>query len=111
MGQIRVKVCGVTAPEHALAALEEGAAFIGLMFYPKSHRYVTIEQARRIADAVRAATAGLPGDQRPRLAGVFVNERVEHIRSTVEAVGLDLAQLSGDEPWDMLAKLGMPAIK
>ncbi|MCX6021651.1 MAG: phosphoribosylanthranilate isomerase [Chloroflexi bacterium] len=107
MSALQVKICGVTAPEHALAAAEEGAAFIGLNFYAPSPRFVTVEQAQAIAAAVRA----LPDGQRPRLVGVFVNESPVRMREVAAAVGLDLVQLSGDESWDMLPEIGLPVIK
>jgi phosphoribosylanthranilate isomerase len=48
----RVKICGITAPEHGAAAARHGADAIGLIFYPPSPRLVTVERAREIAAAL-----------------------------------------------------------
>ena len=85
---VKVKVCGVTDPANALAAVEMGADYLGLNFYPGSPRYVSVERAREIAGAV--------GGRVP-LVGVFVNAPAAAIAETVERAGLDLVQLSGDE--------------
>lgn len=103
-----VKICGVTAPEHALAAAEEGADFVGLMFARESRRYLTLERAQTIASELRAA---FPAPSGPKLVGVFVNEDPAAIRRIVEALNLDLVQLSGDEPWEVLYGLPRPAFK
>lgn len=104
---IRVKICGVTTLADALAAADAGADMLGLNFYPPSPRALTVEAARALASALRAEL----GDACPLLVGVFVNERAEAIRGVVRAVGLDAAQLSGDEPFDTLAALEVPAFK
>lgn len=85
---VKVKVCGVTDPADALAAVEMGADYLGLNFYKGSPRFVTADRAREIAGAVRG---------RVPLVGVFVNLHPDEIGETVERVGLDLVQLSGDE--------------
>jgi phosphoribosylanthranilate isomerase len=85
---VKVKICGVTDPANALAAVEMGADYLGLNFYPGSPRFVGVERAREIAGAV--------GGRVP-LVGVFVNAPAAGIAETVERVGLDLVQLSGDE--------------
>ena len=85
---VKIKVCGVTDPANALAAVEMGADYLGLNFYPGSPRYVSVERAREISGAV--------GGRVP-LVGVFVNAPAAAIAETVERAGLDLVQLSGDE--------------
>jgi phosphoribosylanthranilate isomerase len=81
-------------------AVELGADLIGLNFYRPSPRYVDLEQARRIAQAVRG---------RAGLVGVFVNEvRAGEI---AEQVGLDLLQFHGDEGPEDLSPFGRRAIK
>ena len=84
-----VKICGVVDPENARMAVELGADFLGLNFYPRSPRYVEVERAREIASAVR--------DLPVRLVGVFVNRPAPEIEEIESEVGLDLIQLSGDE--------------
>jgi phosphoribosylanthranilate isomerase len=84
-----VKVCGVTNLEDALAAIEGGASALGFNFYPRSPRYLDPERAARIAAALPA---------RIWKAGVFVNEAPARIAEIAISVGLDIAQLHGDEP-------------
>ncbi|MCS7024534.1 MAG: phosphoribosylanthranilate isomerase [Bryobacteraceae bacterium] len=88
-----IKVCGITKVEDAEVAAEAGADALGLNFYPRSKRYVTPEQARRIAAAVPA---------RVWKVGVFVNERARVVESIAREVGLDVVQLHGDEPPEAL---------
>jgi len=87
---------------------EAGADLIGLNFYPKSPRYVTRETGRGIALALK----DLPSP--PILVGVFVNEPVEVMKSVLDECRLDLAQLSGDEPGEVLETMhgrGFKAIR
>jgi phosphoribosylanthranilate isomerase len=115
-----VKICGLREPEHALAAAEAGADFIGLVF-AKSRRRVMVEQARAIARALGeplvAAGCGaehieaLLQRKRPLVVGVFAGADAETVNRTADAVGLDLLQLSGDEPWDMCDKLSLSVLK
>lgn len=88
-----VKICGVVDPANARMAVEMGADFLGLNFYPRSPRYVEVERAREIASAVRSMrdTTGV------RLVGVFVNRPAREVEEIESEVGLDLLQLSGDE--------------
>lgn len=106
MGErVRVKVCGVTDPDNARLAVELGADYLGLNFYPQSPRFVSIEAAREIADAVRG---------RAGLVGVFVNrppEEIPEIPEIIERVGLDLLQWSGDEGPDGVAPFAGRSIK
>lgn len=103
----KVKICGVRTAENALAVADAGADLIGLNFYPKSPRYLTVERASEIARQLRAAF----GDTGPTLVGVFVNASAEHVRDVVERVGLDFAQLSGDESFNTLSDLDGIAFK
>ena len=88
-----VKICGVVDPDNARMAVEMGADFLGLNFYPRSPRYVEVGRAREIASAVRSVrdTTGV------RLVGVFVNRPAREVEEIDSEVGLDLLQLSGDE--------------
>ncbi len=103
----RIKICGVTEIDNALACAEMGADLIGLNFYRPSPRSVTTEQGRAVADALRDAF----GARCPVLVGVFVNEDAATIRQVVDFVGLDAAQLNGDEDGETLAALDGIGIK
>ena len=100
-----VKICGVTTIEDALISAE--ADMLGLNFYKPSPRYIEPQKAREMTDKLRERL----GDDCPVLVGVFVNESAENISSTMDIVGLDFAQLSGDERPEMLNELGSKAFK
>ena len=85
---IRVKICGVTTVEDAEFALEAGADALGLNFVPGTPRCLEVAQAREIGDALP------PFGTR---VGVFVNEPPERVMEVARLVGLDAAQLHGDE--------------
>ncbi len=104
---IKVKICGITTLDDALTAARAGADMIGLNFFPKSPRYLAPESARDLANALRAEL----GESAPLLVGLFVNEVVGKISVTMEKVGLNFAQLSGDESVEMLRELRGVAYK
>lgn len=92
----RIKICGITNVEDALAATHAGADAIGLNFYEKSRRFID----PRIAQQISAAT---PTDILK--VGVFVNSSAREIESIVEQVNLDAIQLHGDEPSQLVGQL------
>lgn len=98
---MRVKICGVTSPEDAALACELGADLIGINFWPRSPRAVSLELGRAVADAARG---------RALVVGVFVNERPAVIAETAAAVKLDLVQLHGDEEPDVLRALAREGV-
>lgn len=102
-----VKICGITTYEDALAAVEAGADMLGLNFYKPSPRYITPEVAQPICDRLRAEL----GARCPILVGLFVNEIVGRISITMEKVGLNCVQLSGDESDELQAELRGVAFK
>ena len=83
-----IKICGVTRVEDARLAVELGAEFIGLNFWPRSPRFLSVEAAMPIA----AAVAG-----RTRLVGVWVDPSREEVASISETLSLDLFQFHGDQ--------------
>lgn len=103
----RIKICGIQQPEHALIAAEAGADYVGVIFAPMSSRRVTPEQALAVSEALQQKA----GQARPLLVGVFVNEQPEIMNDLATICGLDLLQLSGDEPWSLCRELSRPAIK
>ena len=88
----RVKICSVQRVEDALIAAEAGADFIGLIFVPNRRRRISVEQARRIVDAVKAT-----GENRPKAVGIFADQPLSEVKRTVRDVGVDLVQLCGSE--------------
>ena len=103
----RVKICGVTSVEETALAVDLGADFIGLNFYPPSPRYVSPEKASDIVHRVGSR----PGSRPVRWVGVFVNMPVPEAVALGERVGLDLWQFHGDESPDELAPVAAKAIK
>lgn len=97
-----VKICGITSPEDARLAVEAGADAIGLIFFPRSVRCVSVERAAEIARVVPAGVTRV---------GVFVNATRDEMARASDAAGLDRLQLQGDEPPEALAGLPRPAWK
>jgi phosphoribosylanthranilate isomerase len=97
-----VKVCGITSPEDAVAAAEAGADAVGMVFWPRSPRAVSVEQARAIAQALPPFVVRV---------GVFVDAGRDEMARVAEAAGLDMLQLHGDEPPEGCAGLPRRALK
>lgn len=89
----KVKICGIRLSENALMVARLGADMIGLNFYPESPRYIELAKACELVAQLRAEM----GAACPTLVGVFVNASADEVRQIVERVGLDYAQLHGDE--------------
>ncbi len=85
---VRTKICGITSIKDALVAAEAGADAIGLVFYAKSPRAVSIQQARAIIAALPPFVTTV---------GLFVNASRCEVSETLEAVPLDTLQFHGDE--------------
>jgi len=100
----RVKICGIRDKDNALAAVEAGADFIGLVFAP-SQRQVTPATALEIASAVKKS------NDATKMVGVFVNAPVFQINEIADFCALDVVQLSGDESWEYCGKIANPVIK
>lgn len=98
----RVKFCGMTRVEDALAAAQLGADAIGLIFYAPSPRAVTVEQARAVVDALPPFVTTV---------GVFVEPSPDELRSVLASVKLDMLQFHGEEDPDLCAGAGRPWIK
>lgn len=98
-----VKICGLTTLADALAAVECGADLLGFNFYPRSPRFIRPQDCARIVEML--AGSGVVS------VGVLVDSPVTEVRAVLDACGLDLAQLSGDEPPGALEELGERAFK
>ncbi|UMZ14069.1 phosphoribosylanthranilate isomerase [Pseudomonas sp. MPFS] len=88
MPAVRSKICGITRIEDALAAVAAGADAIGLVFYAKSPRAVSVQQARAIIGALPPFVTTV---------GLFVNASRCELGEILDAVPLDLLQFHGDE--------------
>jgi phosphoribosylanthranilate isomerase len=88
---VAVKICGIMRPEDALYAASTGADMIGFVF-AESRRQLSPFAARSIISELRDSGS------LATTVGVFVNESPERIREIVEYTGIDVVQLSGDEP-------------
>lgn len=93
---VDVKICGISTPEAMTAAVEGGAAFVGLVFYPPSPRAVTPEQA--------APLAALVPEEVVR-TGLLVDADDATIEAILKTVPLDLLQLHGNETPERAAEI------
>ena len=101
---VKVKVCGIKEPEDARVAAEAGADAIGLVF-AESPRRVSVERAREIASALPDGVLKV---------GVFTDEDPQEVLVLAREVGLDYAQLHGDEGPEAVAEIrsgGLGVIK
>jgi phosphoribosylanthranilate isomerase len=98
----RIKICGITRAEDALNAAYLGADAVGLVFYAKSPRAVSPEQAARIIN-------GLP----PFVStvGLFVNAAAAEVDAVLSRVPLDILQFHGDETAEYCAAFSRPYFK
>ncbi|MDW8442940.1 MAG: phosphoribosylanthranilate isomerase [Acetobacteraceae bacterium] len=105
--QVRVKICGVRDAAALAAAAEAGADFVGLVFFPRSPRAVSVEAA-----ATLAVTRPAGG---PALVGLFVDPADDDLSAVLRKVPLDWIQLHGHEPPDRVAEIrqrfGLPVLK
>lgn len=98
----RVKICGITRPEDAAAAIAAGADAVGLVFHPDSPRLVGISQAAGIASGLAPFVT---------VTGLFVNAAEAVIRNVLSQVALNLLQFHGEESNDDCKRYGVPFIK
>lgn len=84
----RVKICGITNVDDALAAVHYGADALGFVLYPKSPRQISPEKARKIVRELPPFVTTV---------GVFVDEKPEDVQRILDYAGLDCAQLHGEE--------------
>jgi phosphoribosylanthranilate isomerase len=98
----RVKICGVTRLEDALAVAEAGADAVGFVFYGKSPRAVSAEQAAAMALALPPFLSRV---------GLFVNAAPEEVAAVLARVPLDLLQFHGSESPAYCGQFGRPYLK
>ena len=98
----RVKICGITRTEDAQAVYGAGADAIGLVFYEKSPRNVSIEQAKTICDSLPPFVTSV---------GLFLDATPEFVHSVLASVPLDLLQFHGSESPEYCASFERPYMK
>ncbi len=98
----RVKICGITSIPDALDVANAGADAIGLVFYPKSTRFVTAEKAAEICSALPPFITTV---------GLFLNAEASDVQETLSKVSLDLLQFHGHETPEFCRSFGKPYIK
>ena len=99
---IPVKICGITRLTDAISAVKLGVSAIGFIFYEKSPRAITLNDAHAISEKLPASLARV---------GVFVNSPVEFIERSISNVPLDAIQLHGDEPPQFCDQFNLPVVK
>ena len=98
----RIKICGITRVEDVQAVANSGADALGLVFYDKSPRYVSVQQAAQLVQTMPPFIT---------VVGLFVNAEVDFVRTVLEQVPLGLLQFHGDEPPEFCTQFGKPYIK
>ncbi len=99
---MRVKICGITRIQDALAAVDLGAHALGLVFYPASRRFITPEKAREITRVIPPYVTTV---------GVFVDAGEDEVMGIVERSGVAAAQFHGSETPAYLRRFSFPVYK
>jgi phosphoribosylanthranilate isomerase len=99
---VKVKICGITNVADAIAAADAGADAIGLMFYEKSPRHISIQAAREIVRELPLHVIKV---------GVFVNPSEELVMRVISDCGVGLLQFHGDETPEFCTQFGLMSMK
>jgi phosphoribosylanthranilate isomerase len=103
---IAIKFCGLTRPQDVAAAAKAGARYVGFVFFPKSPRHVTLDQARALALAVPTGVAKV---------ALSVDADDAALSALLDRVPIDILQLHGHESparvAEVRARFGLPVMK
>ena len=99
---VKVKICGITSVKDALTVSSSGADAIGLVFYPKSSRYLSIKQATEICAVLPPFIT---------VVGLFLDAEKQAVDAVLQDVPLDVLQFHGSEPPQYCASFPRPYIK
>jgi phosphoribosylanthranilate isomerase len=97
-----VKICGITRAQDAAAAAAAGADAIGLVFYPPSPRFLSVERAREIRDALPPFV---------QTVALFVNADAAQVAQVIGRVHPAMLQFHGEETPQFCAQFGLPYVK
>lgn len=100
--RVRVKICGITRPEDAIAAVQYGADAIGFILWSQSERYIAPAAVRRIVKLMPPFVHAV---------GVYVNPDKSWVEESCSAAGLSMLQFHGDESPEFCAQFCLPYIK
>jgi phosphoribosylanthranilate isomerase len=98
---VKVKICGITNIEDAMAAIGFGADALGFIFFGKSPRHISPDEAKGIIRQLPVFTATV---------GVFVDMEKDNVQAIMDHAGLDIAQFHGKEPPEA-CNIGKKAVK
>ena len=99
---IQTKVCGITNISDALFSIKCGASAVGVVFYKKSERYISYNDAFDVIKYLPPGTAKI---------GVYVNEDAKMVNDSSKKLNLDYVQLHGDESASFCKDINFPIIK
>lgn len=99
---VKVKICGITSVADGLAAAEAGADMIGLMFYERSPRNISITAAAEISRALSPFIVKV---------GVFVNPTEDAVLRAIGDCGVTLLQFHGEETPEFCTQFGVMNMK
>lgn len=102
MQRKRIKVCGITKFEDAIAAADSGADALGFVFYPPSPRNIEVDTAAAIIQALPAFVTSV---------ALFVNPSETLVETVINKTQVDLLQFHGDEPPAFCDQFSRPYIK
>jgi phosphoribosylanthranilate isomerase len=98
----RIKICGITREQDMHAVVNSGADALGLVFYEKSPRHVSLQQVVKIVRAMPPFVT---------VVGLFVNPSVDYVREVLAQVSLDVLQFHGEESPEFCGQFGKPYLK
>jgi len=98
----RIKICGITRAQDAVAAARCGADAIGFVFYPPSPRYLSTERAVELRDALPPFV---------QTVALFVNPDAAQVAQVLQRVRPGLLQFHGEETPEFCGQFGVPFVK
>ncbi len=98
----RIKICGITREQDLHTVANSGADAIGLVFYEKSPRHVSVQHAAQLMQAVPPFVT---------VVGLFVNPTADYVRQVLATISLDVLQFHGEESPVFCEQFGKPYLK